>query len=266
MNEIIKKGSKCSKEGKKYEKIIYDIVKNCELNNEKFNTQNENKLGGSSSYNDIECNLFGINNIPIEIKKMNTPDWMQCSLKYNEELSIWNGSCKNKIPEKSKILFEELIKNINLFNNKIPPFMLRDITHDEWIKIKKETIDYNDAYINCPNDTIKKLYREKGCYYIQISKKGLYHLGCDICEFNVPEFICEQQLRIRTKIHTRKNSKGFCKLSVTVACQPKNIKNLTQSNYSLDTIEKLPKNLIYITLPPPIPLKRRVVGNLGSLL
>jgi len=63
---------------------------------------------------------------------------MKHSLKYNEELSKWNGSCKNKIPEKSKILFEELIKNINLFNDKIPPFMLKDITHDEWIKIKKE--------------------------------------------------------------------------------------------------------------------------------
>ena len=47
--------------------------------------------------------------------------------------------------------------------------------------------------INCPNDTIKKLYSEKDCNYIQISNKGLYHLGNDICEFNVAEFICEQQ-------------------------------------------------------------------------
>ena len=81
-------------------------------------------------------------------------------------------------------------------------------------------------YIDCPDDTIKQLYSKKGCAYIQISDKGLYSLGNDICEFNVPEFICEQQLRIRTKIHTRKNNKGFCKLSVNIACLPKNIKNL----------------------------------------
>ena len=67
----------------------------------------------------------------------------------------------------------------------------------------------------------------------------------DICNFNVPEFICEQQLRIRTKIHTRKNTKGFCKLSVINSCQPKNIKNLVKSNYSLDNTSKLPINLLY---------------------
>lgn len=81
---------------------------------------------------------------------------------------------------------------------------------------------------------IMKLYREKCCSYIQISEKGLYHLGNDICDFKVPPFLCEQQLRIRTKIHERKNKKGFCKLSVTIACKPKNINSLENSSYSLD--------------------------------
>jgi hypothetical protein len=183
--------------------------------------------------------------VPIEIKKSKTPDWMQCSIKYDCESKKWIGSSKNKIPEKSKKIFEELISNSILFNGKIPPFMLRDITHKEWLDIKKETTDYNDTYLECPDDTIKKLYRVKGCFYIQISDKGLYYLGNDICEFNVPEFICEQQLRIRTKIHTTKNTKGFCKLSVTISCQPKNIKNLVKSNYSLDDSSKLPINLLY---------------------
>jgi len=57
-----------------------------------------------------------------------------------------------------------------------------------------------------------------------------------ICNFDVPEFNCEQQLRVRTKIHTKKNNKGYCKLSVIVACQPKNIKLLKNSKYSLDAI------------------------------
>jgi hypothetical protein len=123
--------------------------------------------------------------------------------------------------------------------------MIKDITHDEWKKLKNETNDFNDIYIECPDDTIKRLYNEKGCLYIQISNKGLYHLGNDLCDFKVPEFICEQQLRIRTKIHTRINNKGFCQLSVIAACQPKNIKELINSNFSLDDKLKLPSNLVY---------------------
>lgn len=240
-----KKGSICSINGKKYELEIYNILKNTELNGNIFNTQNENELGGCSSKNDIECNMNSINDISIEIKKLKTPDWMQCSLKYDDTNKKWIGSLKNKIPEASKKIFENLISNITLFNGNIPPFMLKDITHEEWIKIKKETTDFNDTYIDCPNDTIMKLYNEKGCSYIQISEKGLYHLGNDICNFKVPEFICEQQLRVRTKIHEKKNKKGFCKLSVTIACQPKNINNLINSKYSLDNKIKLPDNLHY---------------------
>ncbi len=123
--------------------------------------------------------------------------------------------------------------------------MYKNITHQEWIQIKKDSADYKDSYIDCSNDTINQLYTHKGCSYIQISNKGLYHLGNDVCGFNVPLFICEQQLRVRTKIHARKNSKGFCKLSVTISCQPKNIKNLPNSQYSLDNKLKLPNNLVY---------------------
>lgn len=43
----------------------------------------------------------------------------------------------------------------------------------------------------------------------------------------------------------KKNKKRYCKLSVIIACQPKNINNLINSNYSLDSKFKLPINLIY---------------------
>jgi hypothetical protein len=237
------KGHGCSVSGRNYELGVYNIVKKCKLHGNLFNTQHENELGGCSSKNDIECNMTTLRDVSIEIKKSNTPDWMQCSLQ--PIANKWVGSQKNKIPNASKQLFETLISNIPVFNGNIPPFMIRDITHEEWIKIKNETDNYNDMYIDCPNDTISQLYLNKGCAYIQISNKGLYHLGNDICEFNVPEFICEQQLRIRTKIHTRKNNKGFCKLSVTIACLPKNIKNLIPSEYSLDNRLTLPANLVY---------------------
>jgi hypothetical protein len=245
LQEITKKGSGCSINGKKYELQVYNIVKNSKLNGNMFNTQNENELGGCSSKNDIECNMLSERDISIEIKTSKTPDWMQCSLKYDNINNKWIGSAKNKIPEASKKVFEDLISTNTLFNGNIPPFMLKDITHEEWVKTKKETTDYNDIYIDCPNDTIMKLYSEKGCSYIQISEKGLYHLGNDVCDFKVPVFICEQRLRVRTKIHEKKNKKGFCKLSVTISCQPKNINNLINSEYSLDNHMKLPFNLDY---------------------
>lgn len=238
-------GYKCYINGKKYELEIYNIVKKCKLNGNKFNTQNENELGGSSSKNDIECNMNTNNDIPIEIKKSRTPDWMQCSLKYDNINKKWMGSLTNKIPDASKKIFEKIISKEVLFNGNIPPFMIKKLTYKQWIKIKNETKDFNDIYIDCSNDIIKQLYNEKGCKYIQISNKGIYHLGNDICDFKVPEFICEQQLRIRTKIH-KKNDKGFCKLSVMIACKPKKIKELIKSKYSLDNKKKLPNNLIYI--------------------
>jgi hypothetical protein len=241
---MLSKGARCSASGRKYELTVYNIVKKCALNGSAFNTQTEDELGGCNAKNDIECVMGGVA-IPIEIKKMRAPDWMQCSLKNDGEK--WIGSFKNKIPDNSKKIFEELVSTATLFNGKIPPFMLKEIMHEEWLQIKKTTSDFNDFYLDCPNDTIERLYSEKGCAYIQISDKGLYHLGCDICEFNVPEFICDQQLRVRTKIHAKKGQNGFCKLSVTIACQPKNIKQLPKSNYSLDDISKLPDNLLYLS-------------------
>lgn len=245
-------GRKCSQAGKKYEQKVFNIVSNCcELNSiYKFNTQSINDLGGCKSKHDIICN-WGNNklNIPIEIKKHTTPDWMQLSLKYDSKNNKWIGSGRNKIPDDAKNIYQNLIDNLDkpIFNGKIPSFLDNNITHDEWVKIKKQTSDFNDQYYDCPNDTIKRLYGAKDCFYIQTSNKGLYHLGNDICNFNVPEFICDQQLRIRTKIHTRCNKKGYCNLSVMLSCMPKNINKLKQSSYSLDNINRLPVNLVYIS-------------------
>ncbi len=240
------RGSNCSIEGKKYEYVVYNIAKKCYFDNDNmFNTQNIKELGGCSSKNDLICDWKNKMLIPIEIKKMNTPDWMQCSIKYNNELKKWIGSLNNKIPVESKKIFENLIDNLIIFNGKIPPFFEKNITHNEWKEIKNKTNDYNDSYIDCPNDTIKKLYSSKGCKYIQISELGLYHLGNDICNFEVPEFVCDQKIRIRTKIHSKCDKNGYCKLSVSISPKPTHIKNLIKSNYSLDDKNKIPKNLIY---------------------
>lgn len=193
----------------------------------------------------MNCNFLDIGNVGIEVKKYNTPDWMQCSIKYDTNLKKWLPT-KGKNSKNCENIFLDLINNLNIYNGDIPLFMIKSITHKEWLKIKSETNKWNDIYINIPSDTITKLYKSKGCSYIQISNNyGLYHLGKDICNFNVPIFDVNQRLRIRTKIHTIKNKKGYCNLSVIIACQPTNIKELCLSSFSLDNIKKLPTNLDY---------------------
>jgi len=253
MNELINgirnikivKGAKCSQNGNKYEQDIYNIVKFTTLNNKSFNTQEIKDLGGSKNCNDLECNYEKEKDIGIEIKKANTPDWMQCSLKKIN--NIWTGSEKGKIPLKSRKIFNKLLEKIKLFEGKIPPFFQTKMKYTEWLKIKNETNLYNDVYINIPDNTINKLYLEKGCKYIQISDYGLYKLDEDICNFNVPLFKIKQHIRIRIKVHSRGNENKCCNLSVIASCQPIDIKTLEKSLYSLDNKDRLPLNLIYNT-------------------
>jgi len=202
---ISKKGAMCSIEGNKYENIVYNIVKQCFIQGQLFNTQTEKELGGSTNKNDIICNYMK-DDVNIEIKKAKSPDWMQCSIKPD------NGKWKATSGKNSKeieLLFNSLIVNKNLFNGEIPPFFEKELTHEEWKEIKKNTNQWNDIYFSIPSDTIRKLYSMKGCQYIQISDGyGLYHLGSDICKFGVPIFDTEQEIRIRTKIHQSKNKKS----------------------------------------------------------
>lgn len=240
-----KKGTQCSVSGGKYERQIHSVLIHCKLDDQPFSTQSEKELGGSTATNDLVCNYKAPNDIGIEAKICNTPDWMQCSIKYNTETSQWEGSERGKIPPHSRLLFNELLNNVSLFQGQVPPFVSRKMTYEEWKTIKKESNTWNDHYIPIPNNTIQKMYAAKGCQYIQISDYGLYHLGEDVCGFQVPEFTIDQQLRIRIKIHSTSDKGGFCHLSITAACQPIKIKNLTKSPYSLDDSQKLPSNLLY---------------------
>jgi len=233
--KIIRKGSMCSVNGKKYEQVVHSVVKRCHLNDssEPFNKQGVHELAGSSSKIDILCG----DNIGIEVKKYNAPDWSQCCIKHNQVTGEWSGS---------NDIFNKLLTKKRLFNGESPPFESCNMTHKEWLEIKNSTDKWNDEYIDIPPDTIRRVYQKKGCHYIQISGGyGLYHLGVDICGFGVPIFEIDQRFRIRTKIHTRKDKNGFCRLSVTTACQPKNIKNFAKSPYSLDDKDRLPLNLTY---------------------
>ena len=237
-----KRGAGCSISGNKYEKDIWNILKNTIFNDRPFNTQSVESLAGSSAANDIECNFLKEKDIGIEVKKSKTPDWMQCSIKYIE--GVWKGSTRGKIPEVCRTIFNQILASTTLFGGEIPPFFERKITHEEWVGMKSGG-KWADSYIPIPNHIIRDLYQQKGCQYIQISDYGLYHLGNDICGFGVPEFLIEQQLRIRIKVHKRKTKLGFCYLSVTAACQPCDIRTLEKSPYSLDSVINLPPELKY---------------------
>lgn len=229
-------GDKIRNSGKNYELKIYNILKNCKINNKFFNTQLENDIGYN---NDFECNFSNIK-IGIEVKKCTTPDWMQCSIKYNNINKKWEPSKNSKLPIECQNIFKNNIDKINIFDGRIPPFLEKKIRYNNWIDIKN---NWKYIYINVDKNCIKELYKIKGCYYIQISNYGLYHLGNDICNFNVPEFNIHQQIRIRIKIHRKKDKNGYCDLSVIASFKPIEIKSLNKSKYSLDNIKKLPLNL-----------------------
>ena len=184
--------------------------------------------------NDIIC-TYESQAIGIEIKKCKTPGWMQCSLKYNKSDNKWEGSKRGENHYKCREIFDNIIQSVNIYDG---------ATHEEWVSIKASTNKWNDVYFPISNDTIKNLYKNKKCYYIQISNYRLYHLGNDICKFGVPEFIIDQRLRVRTQIH-RKNDKGYCRLSVNASCLPININQLEKSPYSLDCAYNLPNKLVY---------------------
>ncbi len=241
-------GANSSKQGKKYENQVYQVTSQCinQLTNLKFNTQNISELGGNSSKNDLICNWKVEKDVAIEIKSLKSPDWVQCILKYDEINNKWNPSPKNSIPNECKQIFINLFNEskINLYNGTTPIFIKQNFTLDEWNNYKSQDATYKDVFFDCPDDTIKKMYALKGNKYIQISKKGLYHLGNDYCNFGVPEFICPQQIRIRVKNHKSENSQGFCELSVTMACQPKNINYLITSPYNLDDKKNIPTAIL----------------------
>ena len=240
---VTRKGAECSKSGKEYEVKIARICKKVHSPHldTPLNTQEEGTLGGCGAEIDIKLNWKKDADIGVEAKRP-TPDWMQ--LKLRKEGGSWVGVKDPKIPVESKRIFEKIIGEENLFGGKTPTFLERSVTYNEWTAIKKETPEFKDTYIECDNSTIADLYKAKDCQYIQVDGKGLYHTGEDVCEFGVPLFECKQRIRIRLKVHATKTKKGNASLSVTAAAQPVDLKKLERSPFSLDSLDKLPTNLL----------------------
>jgi hypothetical protein len=231
----------CSINGKAYEcKIWENCIKLKTKYNENFCKLDKNQLGGCSNRYDIVCH-YNKKPVNIEIKKHNSPDWTQMTL-YPIK-GKWKAKKNSKVPLLTKNLFEKIINQKKYIS--IPKKLFNNLTHSQ-LKIFRKKY-FKDIYINCPSNVICNLYKFKGCHYIQISKYGLYHLGDDICNFNVPLFNCNTRLRIRIKVHCSKikigKNKGKIRASIVVAARPINMYKMKKSGYSLDGELNYPPNL-----------------------
>ena len=240
MTDAVVRGSQCSVSGAKYEEKIAAVCRQIKSPHiaVPLCTHMIGCSAGSGPDIDIKLNWKKASDIGIEAKRP-TPDWMQMKL-LKSESGAWVGVNNPKIPVAAQRLFEQVIGQRVLYNGKTPPFLQRKITHADWLLTKAAEPDFKDEYITCDQETISNLYQLKGCQYIQISGKGLYHTGQDTCGFGVPFFKCEQRIRIRIKVHSRSGAGGFASLSITAAAQPVNLKSVVASPYSLDALENVP--------------------------
>tara|TARA_Y100000590_G_scaffold470585_1_gene666599 strand:+ start:941 stop:1846 length:906 start_codon:yes stop_codon:yes gene_type:complete len=244
-----KTGSKCLESGKEYEKKVFEMVKDCTINNKPFNTQNEEELGGSSCRNDIECDFQG-KKIGIECKAKLKTEYIQVDIHLDEN-NEWAGPTKRTKKSHPQSVVERYLKEVNkksnLFYGNPPPFKNFktkeefDIWERDFLKKKKENGDGEKKdyrwYIDTP-DFVAKNYKEKGNSYIQIKGQGLYYLESDVCNFGVPKFNPKKiELRIRCK---RRGKQGCIPSSLTVSAW---VSELDESRYSLDDKDKLPQSL-----------------------
>ena len=233
-----KRGANASVSGIAYEKKIAAVCADFKSPHISVPFHTDKDLGGCGADIDVRLNWKSEFDIGLEAKRP-TPDWMQMKL-YRDTTGKWRGVEGGKIPAASRAIFESIIGSTSLFGGKTPTFLERAVSYDEWTAIKKANPEFSDVYINCADITIADLYRAKGCQYIQVDGKGLFHTGKDVCGFGVPLFTCKQQIRIRIKVHSRGLEKGKAALSVTAAAQPIKLKDLAPSPYSLDNADKMP--------------------------
>jgi len=211
-----KSGKRSSESGNEYELQCHRVTKKLRIDDQPLNVNSESDLAGSSSKNDMILNYRG-RDIPVELKKGNT-DYMQSSLHFDLATDQLMCSVNNKIPDTSRELFQSVLDNNKVWDNRLPSFVFGNVTKDESDAERKY---FPDTYLECPSDMARNLYKNKGCYYIQVHGKGLYHTGEDPCGFGVPEFECLQHLRIRVKEHKACNAKGYCSMSVMMSCRKK---------------------------------------------
>jgi hypothetical protein len=199
---------------------VKNISRWCNVNNSEFyNTKSS----------DLKTHLNG-SPILFKLKKHDVLNWERFILKY----------CNYNIPYIPNSL-ESMIDIKVLFSGRIPIFMFKNISFNYWLSIKH---NYENISLICPPHALTCIYRDHGYKYIQISEKGLYHLGDDIYNFGVPKFLCPQRIYFETNVI--RYTDDICKVVPIISCRPTNITKLISSNFSLDSIKTLPQSIKYI--------------------
>jgi hypothetical protein len=139
----ISNGAKAVKNGKKYEKDVYYIVKNTYINDKKFNIQNENELGGNSDRPDIKC-IY--NNIDIikELKNDLNGEYIQVDVIKED---TWISKNKSKHPLSVYKRYEDEINlQDNLFYGILPPLNKTRKEFDDWEIAQSELKKKDEKY------------------------------------------------------------------------------------------------------------------------
>ena len=236
--------ARCSESGRAYEVLVASTCAKFKSSfvNIPFNTQTKDELGGCSSRYDVSLNYHRTQDVHVEVKGKNAPDWIQTTLKpykkritrstENKQIILWQPRHKSRATK----VFEKCLAHQYIFDGLLPSF-----THfQDW---SKHASKFADVYVPCKNTSIATCYKQKGFHYIQVYGHGLYHTGVDVCSFGVPYFKCEQRVRIRCKRHGKvcKQTGESLPSSVVASLRPK-LSTLPNSRYSLDAIELFPLN------------------------
>jgi hypothetical protein len=120
----------------------------------------------------------------------------------------FEGGCAKFVPTlggmkiEKECIHKSILGDAVVYDGHILPWCEGKRTAEDWERVKH--IFGRDIYMDAAPDAIAKYYREKGVYYVQIEKLGLYHTGNDILGLGVPMFVCKVAMRSRSSKHKKK--------------------------------------------------------------
>ena len=210
---MMTRGGNSLRSGRTYEETIKLVLTRISLNDVKLEVKET--TAGAGWGNDIAF-THGDAEIGIEIKNKGGFEGGGKTLKHDG--TSW------KVTE--DCFMKNVIGDANPYDGQIPA-CFADKNLSVW---NREKHLFGDIYIEKPGSTVSDYYREKGCAYIQIKGKGLYHTGIDILNLGVPLFSVPTMLRIRVTKHKKKG----VPTDVTAALVFKR-KDIEKSPYCLET-------------------------------
>ena len=166
-----------SKQGKKYENVIRDILLGL--------GETVLPAAGSSNRPDVTI-IRGDTKVSFEAKSGNATEAGQ------QKVPLVNGHLE--------------FNNEIIWEGKVPAFLKGDKTKETWLA---EKLIFGTKYIPIEDlSIVSKYYKEKGTSYIQVQHKGLYHTGEDVLDLDVPLFEADTKWRVRCKQHTGSSVPG----------------------------------------------------------